>query len=433
MRAGALRRPAALGIVAALLTAPMAAAAEPSPEDWARQAVAALCPLSTLEGLDAQARVPGSWLLEETPARSGATVSRARVRLLLPGAGELTLERRQVGDRLRQFIAAVFDPPPAEGAEPEPRLQVFADGACVIRSGRRIRREGPALTLLDQLDGDLTTVRWTETLQAPWPPGADPGGVRVALVDSGLAYDLPLYRDRLARSETGAPLGYDFWDLDPWPYDGDVARGPFLPIRHGSAVASVLVREAPKAALIPYRYPRPDMARLGDLVDQAAAAGARILAMPLGSRRPEDWTAFADALARNDILAIVSAGNDGHDLDQQPLWPAALPIERMIVVTSSDGFGRLADGANWGSTSVDVMTPAENVLVTDFRGAEGRASGSSYAVPRIAALAARLLEAEPNLSADALKARVLERAAPSPFERSGILAVGWIADPTDSP
>ena len=61
-------------------------------------------------------------------------------------------------------------------------------------------------------------------------------------MDSGLAYDLPLFRDRLARDGEGKPLGYDYWDLDPWPYDGDTSRGPFLPIRHGTAVASVLVR-----------------------------------------------------------------------------------------------------------------------------------------------------------------------------------------------
>ena len=111
-------------------------------------------------------------------------------------------------------------------------------------------------------------------------------------MDSGLAYDLPLFRDRLARDAGGKPLGYDYWDLDPWPYDGDVSRGPFLPIRHGTAVASILVREAPDAALVPFRYPRPDMSRMADLVARAVKAGARILAMPLGSRKPRRLARF---------------------------------------------------------------------------------------------------------------------------------------------
>ena len=295
--------------------------------------------------------------------------------------------------------------------------------------GARSRAKGNAWRYLDQLEGDLETLKWTETLQAPWPAGVDPGGVRVALVDSGLAYDLPPFRGRLARDGGGKPLGYDYWDLDPWPYDGDVSRGPFLPIRHGTAVASILAREAPDAALVPFRYPRPDMSRMADLVARAVEAGVRILAMPLGSRKAEDWHAFERALRGRDILAVVSAGNDGRDIDGEPVYPAALTLENIVTVTSADAFGRLASGSNWGAESVDVMLPAENLEIVDFRGASGRASGSSYAVPRLAALAARILARHPELGATGLKARILARATPSPFEREGVVSAGWIPDP----
>ena len=394
---------------------------------WLRLAVARLCPPPALSGLDAQAALPGSWLLDEARRPGDGAPRRIVVRLLLPGADELTVERRQSGGRLRQFLAsyAVND-----GGSLRPSLQAIADGGCAIRSGRALRAGGRAWRYLDQLEGDLKTLKWTETLQAPWPKGRDPGGVRVALVDSGLAYDLPLFRDRLARDGEGIPLGYDFWDLDPWPYDGDTSRGPFLPIRHGTAVASVLAREAPDAALVPFRYPRPDMSRMGDLVARAAAAGARILAMPLGSRRPEDWRSFENALRGLDMLAVVSAGNDGRDIDEDPVFPASLALENIVVVTSADGFGRLAPRSNWGRESVDVMLPAENLEIVDFRGASGTASGSSYAVPRLAALAARLLTREPALGAAELKARILARATPSPYEREGVVAAGWIPDPS---
>lgn len=208
-----------------------------------------------------------------------------------------------------------------------------------------------------------------------------------------------------------------------------MARGPFLPIRHGTTVASILIREAPEAALIPYRYPRPDMGRLKDLITRALGDGVRILALPLGSRQREDWTGFAQAMQGQNILAIVSAGNDGRDIDADPLWPAALGLDNMIVVTSSDGFGRLAQGSNWGGRNVDIMLPAENVEVTDFRGARGTASGSSYAVPRLVAMAARMLASQPDLPATELKARLLARAVPSPYERTGVVSAGWIPDP----
>ena len=415
-----------VGIV--MLTAAMPAwGAEPaSPKDWISLAAKQLCTSEPLLGIAAERTLPGAWLLDESFRQSGGTLERIEQRFALPGGDELRLVQLQPGGRLRRLTIEIHE---VDGNELRPRLQGMTDGACALQSARRIVHEPSGKTLLEQLDGDLQTVRWTETLEAPWPTGNDPGGPRVALIDSGLAYDLPIYRDRLARDADGTPLGYDFWDDDPWPYDGDVSRGPFLPIRHGSAVASILVREAPDATLIPFRYPRPDMTRMGDVVARTASFGAILIAMPLGSRDPEDWVAFAEGMqAYPDVLAIVSAGNDGRDLDKEPLWPAALRLNNAIVVTSSDGFGRLAPGSNWGAESVDIMLPAENVPVLDFRGASGKASGSSYAVARLAALAARLLTARPELKADALKAEIFSRAVPSPYENE-VVAIGWIPDP----
>ncbi len=423
-----MRTLGALLALAATLAMPVGSVAD-GREDaarWLRLAVERVCPRPGLSGLEVQDAMPGSWFLDETRGPDDQDPQRIVVRLLLPGANRLVIERRRFDGRLRRFVVS-YAARDGDGARPS--FQATADGGCAIRSGREIRADGDAWRYLDQLEGDLETLKWAETLQAPWPEGKDPGGIRVALVDSGLAYDLPLFRSRLARDGEGTPLGYDYWDLDPWPYDGDVSRGPFLPIRHGTAVASVLAREAPGAALIPFRYPRPDMSRMADLVARAVDAGVRILAVPMGSRRPEDWRAFESALRGRDILAVVSAGNAGRDIDETPIFPAVSTLENIVTVTSADGFGRLAPGSNWGAASVDVMLPAENLEIVDFRGASGTASGSSYAVPRLAALAARLLARNPGLSAAKLKARILARAAPSPFEREGVVAAGWIPDP----
>jgi hypothetical protein len=401
-------------------------AANKEARDWLLAAVQDVCPLGDAPALEIERRLPGAWLLHDEET-GGGPVKRRRLAFALAGDGELRLSLTAQGGRLRLFTAEFHH---LDGTDWRPELQVSASGDCIARAGRRIRRPDGISILLDQLDGDLETVRWTEKLQAPWPQGTDPGGIRIALVDSGLAYDLPHFRNRLARDPGGSPRGYDFWDMDPYPYDGDVSRGPFLPIRHGSAVASILTREAPEAALVPFRYPRPDMTRLGDAITRAASAGVRIIAMPLGSRRSEDWTAFERAMkAHPEILAIVSAGNNGRDIDGEPLWPARLDLPNMIVVTSADGFGKLAPGSNWGAASVDLMVPAENQPVLDFRGAVGTASGSSYAVPRLAALAARILAKDPGMSTDELKAALFARAVPSPYEREPKVAVGWIPDP----
>ncbi|WP_422020027.1 S8 family serine peptidase [Roseibium sp.] len=389
-------------------------------------AITSVCADTPATGLSIQNAVPQSWLLNETSLPASGPPVRQDIRLVLPAGDELTIEIRLAGGSPRQIRATYYQ---NKDNLLLPGLLAIADGSCVVRSARKIRFEDEPWVLMDQLEGDMETLRWTETLQAPWPDGTDPGGARVAFVDSGLAYELPLFRDRLARDDVGAPIGYDFWDMDPWPYDGDTARGAFLPVRHGTAVASVFAREAPNAALVPFRYPRPDMSRMADIVARALDDEIRILAMPLGSNSEKDWTDFAEALKDENILAIVSAGNNGRDIDAQPVYPAALNLDNILTVTSADGFGRLAPGSNWGNTSVDLMVPAENIAVTDFRGAAGVTSGSSYAVPRLAALAARLLEKDPDLTALELKALITARAVASPFETEARVAVGWIPDP----
>ena len=173
--------------------------------------------------------------------------------------------------------------------------------------------------------------------------------VRVALVDSGVNYELDAINRRLARRADGSLIGYDFWDMDELPYDANPdGRGNVQ--RHGTRTASVLLREAPFVELVPYRYPRPDMQRMRHLIMHAAEHEVRIVGLPLGGNLQEEWAAF-EAAAREHpgMLFIVSAGNNGRDIDRIPVYPAALDLPNTLVVTSADDFGLLAQGSNWGA------------------------------------------------------------------------------------
>ena len=183
--------------------------------------------------------------------------------------------------------------------------------------------------------------------------------VRVALVDSGVNYQLEAIRSALARTPGGQLVGYDYWDMDERPFDAHPTRSGRIQ-RHGTQTASLLIRKAPFIRLVPYRYPRPDMQRMSDLLEHASQNRVRVIGMPLGGNRKQDWLAF-ESVAQNypDILFIASAGNNNRNIDEQPVYPASLAISNMIVVTSADDFVRPADGVNWGRNSVDYMVPAE--------------------------------------------------------------------------
>jgi len=413
------------------------AAAGPLPDAKAdlsafmRAAAVFACRMDPADSAGVRAAVPGGRLLEFDILNIRGQPGRSIHRLLMPAGGELVMRRLFPLGRLRRVSVEYHERGTA--GEARPLMAATADHTCKVFEGRRLAYDGDGQAgRLSVLASDLETVISTEPLNPPVPAGTDPGGPLVALVDSGVNYTLDGIKARLARDAEGNLVGFDFWDRDRRPYDVDASRSAFFPLHHGSAVASILLGEAPTARLAVYRYPRPDMSRMAALVADADKAGAVIVNLAMGSNRAEDWSAFADAArARPHMLFVVSAGNNGRDIDRGPVYPASLPLDNLLVVTSADAFGRLARGSNWGAEAVDLMVPGEQLAVTDHRGAEGRASGSSFAVPRVAALAARLLAANPVWKAPELKAAILKRARRPQGDIANRLRHGWIPDPAD--
>ena len=393
--------------------------------DQVRSRVCAADPEQTerIESLVGEARLAGADLRD----LRGGSVLRRRLEFLLPKDNRLSLYWLHSGEQLLRFSAERYS---LMGDALKPEGVVLAGPDCAAIQARRIvYAEDGRAERIEIIDADLTTRLGAEPLDPPLPDGVDPGGVTVALVDSGVAYDLSALNGRLARDGSGRILGYDYWDMDAYPYDLDTAASPFFPRRHGTTVASVLIHEAPQVRLVPYRYPRPDMNRFSDLIDAADTAGASIVAMPMGSRDPDDWAAFlAAARRRPHILFVVSAGNDGSNIDEDPVYPATFDLENMLVVTSSEDDGRLAPGSNWGRESVDLMVPAERLTATNHLGEMTSVSGASYAVPRIAALAARLRSAHPGWTATDIKLAILARAVPANADQT-YTRFGWIAEP----
>lgn len=377
----------------------LAAGAAFDPAAALRQAIAAVC-----------ANSPAGWQRREP----------------LPDGGALVVTGIAPGGRLRE-VRAVYEAPAGSGTRPQ--LLAVAGPDCAIRYGRSLEysSDGRAREIAF-LHADLSLSGAGELLDAPVPAAPDPGGIAVAQVDSGVNYLLPGIASRLARDGAGAALGYDWWDMDARPFDQNPSRSPFFPQRHGTRTASLFLEEAPFARLIPYRYPRPDMSRMAALVDAAAKAGARIVILAMGSNERAQWEAYAQAVRGHPrMLFIVSAGNDGRDLDRDPVYPAALKLANQLTVSSAEGDGTLASGSSWGRHSVDLLVPAERVLVTGFDGARIFASGSSYAAARLGALAACLLAAQPQWQAKELREAILALARPAGAE--GWSAHGFLPDP----
>ena len=371
--------------------------------------------------------------LSREPLRVRDRAVGIRHSLMLRDGARIRIDRIEPEGILRRVVAT-YSEPSRFGRRPV--LLALAGSACNVMAGRRLVYDADGMQRsIEFLDSDLERAVQVEPLNPPVPAAAagdgQQGGVRVAHVDSGVDYRLPRIASRLARDADGALVGFDFWDLDPRPFDANPAHSAFHPQRHGTRTASLILEEAPVAVLVPYRYPRHHMSRMPQLVQHAAAAGVRIMNISMGSRRLSDWTAFeAAARAHPEMLFVVSAGNNGADIDETPIWPAALALDNLLTVTSSDASGLPARGSNWGRVGVDLAVPAEEIPVTGFGGRVREVSGSSYAAARVSALAACLLAAHPQWTAPELVSAILDRAEKPVSDLVAYVRAGSLRDPT---
>ena len=251
----------------------------------------------------------------------------------------------------------------------------------------------------------------------------------LALVDTGVNYNLPIVQERLALNSEGQLIGYDFWDDDNRPFDKDPRKNIFFPLHHGTSVFSALTQNLGGLKIAIYRFPANDMCRFSDLIEHADRTGVRVINLSMGSNSEEDWECFYQSAKRHiDILFVVSAGNDGLNIDTNHVFPASLDLENIVVVTSSDLFGHLPRHSNYGIQSVDFMVSAEQVDIFDHRGAYATTGGSSYAAPMVAALATRFLAKNKSATTRDIVTFLESRAIK---KGKNLVKFGWIPDPSD--
>ncbi|WP_217912972.1 S8 family serine peptidase [Miltoncostaea marina] len=292
---------------------------------------------------------------------------------------------------------------------------------------------------------------------SPGAPGADIGAaaawdrttgdarVRIAVIDGGveaghpdLAAAMPGVnpgemgggREANGRDDDGNGRvddwrGWDFVAGDADPRDEDT-------VSHGTAVAGVIAARggdgvgvagvAWAATLIPVRAMEHDgtgtSSAVAAAVTYAAERGARIINLSLGGA-PSN--AIREAIASApDALVIAAAGNGrpglggnvGFDVDASPVHPCALPLENVVCVTATGPDDRLAPFANHGDVAVDLAAPGVEITAPRRGGGWTPMTGTSFAAPHAAGVAALVLAANPGASTRQLRRALLDGAQP---------------------
>jgi hypothetical protein len=133
-------------------------------------------------------------------------------------------------------------------------------------------------------------------------------------------------------------------------------------------------------------------------------------------------------LGENDILFVTSAGNSRANNDLEPRYPCNYDLPNEICVAASNNRDELPSWASYGPHTVDLAAPGAGIYSTLRR--EGKAenygylSGSSMAAAQVSGAAALILSAQPSLTAEQLKADIVNNIDKLPSLQGKVISGG---------
>jgi hypothetical protein len=230
------------------------------------------------------------------------------------------------------------------------------------------------------------------------PPGSDPGGIAIAILSTGIDYTAPDIAQRLARDGEGELIGWDLIDRDNRPLNAKAAETPAAWGGDGNALIRAV--GMPGRRVVPVRIDMRDPMSLPKAAAFAAQTPARIVVVPMWTADADEWAAFGMAIkAFADLLFIAAAGDEGRDIDREPVWPAGFGYGNVLVVSAP-----LAEGA--GQAARPNVGP--NTVAATVEGAENSRMAAVLAADALAGCWPQLLQ---RARGEAVKKAVLAEVA----------------------
>ncbi|MCC2670381.1 MAG: peptidase, partial [Armatimonadetes bacterium] len=403
--------PAVVGAAVVMATLTVVAGAAPAPQAARRprRSAPAYRPDAVMVAYKSDA-APQARL--QAAARAGLAAGAARGNAHF-AVLKLTPQARASGQTVEKALATLRADPAVRIAEPD-----FPVRASGIPNDPYF----PVLYGLHNIGQSSGTVDADIDAPEAWEVTTGSKNVVVAVIDTGVDYHHPDLDFNILRDESGAVIGYDYYNDDADPMD-DNGHGTHVSgtigARGNNGVGVVGVSQVVR--IMPLKFLGSDGGGFESgavqSIDFAVEHGARILSNSWGGGGGSQLLLEAIQRARmQGVLFVAAAGNDSSDNDQFPTYPAAFSrdVDNVIAVAATDRTDELAWFSNYGPESVDVAAPGEDVLSTTPRNTYSYYSGTSMATPHVSGVAALILGRFPNLPLSALKLRLASSAEPLP-------------------
>ena len=268
--------------------------------------------------------------------------------------------------------------------------------------------------------------------------------VIVAIIDTGVDYMHPELVDHMWMNPGEIPddnidndnngyiddvYGWDFYNNDAtvchYQYSEKLGKNLSLPQDnddHGTHVAGIIAASADNGIGIAGVASGVDVKIMSlkinggpkgtgsltsavEAIKYATMMGADICNLSWGTSQYSP--SLKQAIEESNMLFVAAAGNSGDNNNDSPIYPAGFNLDNLISVTFIDPAGELTLLSNYGSDTVDLAAPGEDIFSTVV-GAYAPMSGSSMAAPQVSAVAAMIYAGKEHIYAADVKKLIID-------------------------